>query len=204
MNRLSVHELVAIHFAESARVKQASVAACSAELERAVGWVTEAFVGGKKLLLCGNGGSAGDCQHIAAEFTSVLRQDFPRPGLPAIALTTNTSFLTARGNDYGFDGIFARMVEALGRRGDVLIGISTSGNSRNVCEAVQKARDLGLRTVALTGDSGGRLLATAELCIRVPSAKVQYIQETHIAMGHVLCQAVEERLFLQPDRSPGS
>lgn len=195
MQASSVQSLVAAHFAESARVKQAAVDACAAGIEQAVDWVAGCFSTGGKLLLCGNGGSAGDCQHIAAEFTSVLRQDFPRPGLPAIALTTDTSFLTARGNDYGFDGIFARLVQAYGRAGDVLIGISTSGNSRNVCEAMPIARQLGLRTIVLTGGTGGKLAGLADLTLCVPSTKVQHIQETHIAIGHVLCQAVEERLF---------
>lgn len=195
MQTRSIRSLVADHFTESARVKQASIDACSREIEQAVDWITNSFMAGGKLLLCGNGGSAGDCQHIAAEFTSVLRQDFPRPGLPAISLTTDTSFITARGNDYGFDGIFARLVQAYGRAGDILMGISTSGNSRNVCEAISAARQSGLRTIVLTGASGGKLTSLADLLVCVPSAKVQHIQETHIAIGHILCQIVEEKLF---------
>jgi D-sedoheptulose 7-phosphate isomerase len=193
--------LIARHLEESARVKRATIAACGDGIELAANWLTAAFGSGRKLLLCGNGGSAGDCQHIAAEFTSVLRQDFPRPALPAIALTTDSSFLTARGNDYGFDGIFARLVEAYGREGDVLIGISTSGSSRNVVEAVREANSRGLRTIAFTGEGGGRLAEIAALAIRVPSSKVQHIQETHIAIGHIICQAVEEQLFARQEAS---
>lgn len=187
--------LVQQHLAESARVKQATIAACADAIGRAIGLVVESFKGGGKLLLCGNGGSAADCQHIAAELTSILRQDYPRPGLPAIALTTDSSFLTARGNDFGFEGIFARLVECYGRPGDVLLGISTSGNSANVCAAVAAARVAGMKVVVLTGEGGGRLAPLADVAIQVPSAKVQHIQEAHIAIGHILCQATEEQLF---------
>jgi D-sedoheptulose 7-phosphate isomerase len=191
----TIGSLIHAHLQESARVKERTAEACTRDIEAAVAMVASSFSTGGKLLLCGNGGSAGDCQHIAAEFTSVLRQDFPRPGLPAIALTTDTSFLTARGNDYGFDGIFARLVEALGKGGDVLIGISTSGNSKNVCAAMQAARDRGMGTIVLTGEGGGQLAGLSEVVIQVPSRKVQHIQEAHIAIGHILCQAVEEQLF---------
>ena len=153
--------------------------------------VAGSFNSGGKVLLCSNAGSAGDCQHIAAEFSSVLGQDYPRPGLPAIALTTDTSFLAARGNDFGFEGIFARLVETLGKSGDVLIGISTSRNFKNVCAAMQTAR----QTIALTGGKGGELAGQAQIFIRAPSIKVQYIKEAHIMIGHVLCQAVEEQLY---------
>ena len=192
--------LIREHLMESARVKQQTVIACSDAIVRAIAAVSTAFSGGGKLLLCGNGGSAADCQHIAAEFTSVLRQDYLRPGLPAIALTTDTSYLTARGNDYGFDGIFARLVQSYGRRGDVLLGISTSGNSANVCAAVAAANSAGLSTIVFTGEGGGKLALLAELAICVPSRKVQHIQETHIAIGHILCQAVEEKLFPRNDQ----
>ena len=191
----TIGRLIHAHLQESARVKVRTAETCAKAIEEAIALVASSFAAGGKLLLCGNGGSAGDCQHIAAEFTSVLRQDFPRPGLPAIALTTDTSFLTARGNDYGFDGIFARLVEALGKRGDVLIGISTSGNSKNVCAAMQAARDRGLGTIVLTGEGGGKLAGLAQVVIQVPSRKVQHIQEAHIAIGHILCQVVEEQLF---------
>jgi D-sedoheptulose 7-phosphate isomerase len=127
---------------------------------------------------------------MAAEFVGVLRKDFKRPGLPAIALTTDTSFLTAYTNDWGFDGVFEHQVEALGRSGDVLIGISTSGNSANVIRAVEAAQTIGIRTVVLTGD-GERLPTMADVVISVPSADTQHIQEAHLAIEHVICELVE-------------
>lgn len=150
---------------------------------------------GGKLLLCGNGGSAADCQHIAAELVSVLTQDFLRPGLPAIAMTTDSSILTASANDFGFEGIFERQVQALGRTGDVVLGISTSGNSENVLRALRYAKANGMSTVALTGVSGGKIAGLADITICVPSASVQHIQESHIAIGHILCALVERTLF---------
>ena len=198
MAERTIGTLIHAHLQESARVKERTAEACTRDIEAAVAMVASSFSTGGKLLLCGNGGSAGDCQHIAAEFTSVLRQDYLRPGLPAIALTTDTSFLTARGNDFGFAGIFSRLVESLGKQGDVLICISTSGNSENVCAAMLAAKQQGLGTIVLTGEKGGKLANMAQVVIRVPSGKVQHIQETHIAIGHILCQAVEEQLFPKP------
>jgi D-sedoheptulose 7-phosphate isomerase len=145
-------------------------------------------------MLCGNGGSAADCQHIAAELVSTLTQAFRRPALSAIALTTDSSFLTAYSNDYGFEGIFARQVEAHGAPGDVLIAISTSGNSRNVVLAVEKARDLGIHTVGLLG-TGGKLQELPDIVVAVPSTNTAHIQECHITLGHILCDLVERSLF---------
>lgn len=179
---------------ESAATKSRAIGECSTAIEAAAGLMTESLRNGGRILLCGNGGSAADCQHIAAEFTSVLTQEFQRPALSAIALTTDTSFLTANANDFGFEGVFARHVEALGRKGDVLVAISTSGNSRNVLRAVSRASELGMRTVALTG-RGGELPARADVAIRVPSDRTSHIQETHIAIGHILCELVEMSLF---------
>ena len=136
---------------------------------------------------------------MAAEFVSRLTKDFERPGLPAIALTTDTSFLTAYANDCGFEGVFTRQVQALGRPGDVLIGISTSGNSTNVIQAVELARTIGMRTVSLTG-SGGRLAKLADVAITVPSDDTQHIQEVHLAVEHLLCMLVERALFGGPTR----
>lgn len=195
MKIIDAKKLIFNHLQESARVKELTKESCCEVIEAAALMIASNMSTGGKLMLCGNGGSAADCQHIAAEFTSVLRQDFPRPGLPAIALTTDTSFITARGNDYGYDGIFARLVEALGKPGDVLIGISTSGNSKNVFLALAEAAQRGVQTVAMTGEGGGRLAEVANIVIKVPSTKVQYIQETHIAIGHIICQIVEECLF---------
>jgi D-sedoheptulose 7-phosphate isomerase len=143
---------------------------------------------------CGNGGSASDAQHIAAEFVSVLSQDFQRPGLAAIALTTDSSVLTASANDFGFAGVFERQVQALGRPGDMVIGISTSGNSENVLRAVAYARSHGMRTIGLTGSSQCKLAETAEIVLRAPSPVTRFIQETHIMMGHILCELVEQSL----------
>ncbi|HWA15626.1 MAG TPA: SIS domain-containing protein, partial [Gemmatimonadales bacterium] len=133
--------------------------------------------------------------HIAAEFVSTLRASFPRAALGAIALTTDTSFLTANANDFGFEGVFARQVEALGRPGDVLIGITTSGNSANVLRALETARAGGLTTIAFTGASGGQCAALADILVAVPSSVTGHIQETHITAAHVLCDLVERALW---------
>jgi D-sedoheptulose 7-phosphate isomerase len=188
-------QTIKAHLEESARVKLASRDLCTEPLLRAVALVRESLERGGKVMFCGNGGSAADSQHLAAEFTSLLRQDFPRPGLSAIALTTDTSFLTANANDFGFEGAFERLTQAIGRAGDVLVGISTSGNSRNVMRAFEEARKMAIKTVAFTGISGGKMGELADVVIKVPSSKVQHIQETHIAFGHLLCQLVEESLF---------
>ena len=148
---------------------------------------------GNKALLLGNGGSAADAQHIAAEF--VGRFAFDRPPMAAIALSVNTSCITAIGNDYDFELIFSRQIEALGRPGDVVIGISTSGNSNNVLRAVSVARDLGLHTVGLTGSTGGKLKRNVDFCICVPSDETPRIQECHILIGHIISELVEEILF---------
>ena len=197
--RLQSVTRVRSYLAESAEVKRLTADACAEAIAMAAGVIEDAFRAGGKLLICGNGGSAADCQHMAAEFVSRLTKDFERPGLPAIALTTDTSFLTAYANDCGFDGVFARQVQALGRAGDVLLGISTSGNSPNVIQAVELARDLGLRTVSLTG-AGGRLAKLADVAIAVPSEDTQHIQEAHLAVEHLLCMLVERALFPRPTR----
>src|SRR5258708_3109219 len=144
-------DTIANHLRETAAVKQRTIECCTPPILAAAELIAASFRAGGKLLLCGNGGSAADCQHMAAEFTSRLSADFVRPGLPAIALTTDTSFLTAYANDFDFDGVFARQVQALGKPGDVLLGISTSGTSKNVIRAVEAAREMGLKTVLLTG-----------------------------------------------------
>lgn len=163
------------------------------KLFQLVDWVVDCFKSGNKLMVCGNGGSAADAQHLAAEF--VNRFLINRMPLPAIALTTDSSILTSVSNDFSYDDIFAKQVEALGKRGDVFLGISTSGNSPNVLRAVEAARKIGVRTVALTGGSGGLLAATAELVLTVPSEKTPHIQEAHLWIEHMLCWLVDERLF---------
>ena len=151
-----------------------------------------------KLLIFGNGGSAADAQHIAAEL--VNRLNFDRPPIAAIALTTDTSILTSLGNDSSFDEIFERQVRALGRPGDTALAISTSGNSPNVLRAVEAARQMGIKTVALTGKSGGKLAAAADLALIVEADSTQRIQETHITIGHILCELVEDELFREHKR----
>lgn len=151
-------------------------------------WV-DALASGGKILLMGNGGSAADAQHIAAEL--VGRYLCERKGLPSIALTTDTSILTAVGNDYGYDAVFSRQVEALAQPQDIVVGYSTSGNSTNVCAAIQAAKDVGCYTVALTGESGGQLLNAVDACIRVPSSSTPRIQEVHAFVGHMLCAIVD-------------
>jgi D-sedoheptulose 7-phosphate isomerase len=151
-----------------------------------------ALSSGAKLLFCGNGGSAADAQHAAAELTGRFRRE--RRALAAIALTADSSALTAIGNDYGFDAIFSRQVEALGRRGDVLVAISTSGNSANVLNAVEKAAEIGVQTVGLTGMDGGKLAKLADVAIVVPALETERIQEVHIFLLHCLCAAIEEKM----------
>ena len=182
-------------FDDSAKVKE-SFAKENAELiQEVVGVIAAAFTRGNKLLLFGNGGSATDASHIAGEF--VNRFLLERPGLPAIALTTDMAVITSISNDYDYSEIFARQVKALGQEGDVAIGISTSGTSPNVVKAFQAAKDLGIKTVALTGNKnkGGKLAQIADYAFIVPSPETPRIQETHITLGHVICQLVDEHLF---------
>jgi len=148
---------------------------------------------GNKLLFAGNGGSASDAQHLAGELISRFHYD--RPGLPALSLSTDTSVLTAIGNDYGYEHLFARQIEALGNVGDVFVGISTSGRSPNIVKALQTARAKGLLTVGLTGRSGGQLPTLCDHCLQVPSDSTPRIQEGHIAIGHTICLLIEQQLF---------
>ena len=148
-----------------------------------------------KLLLCGNGGSAADCQHIATELMIRLSHHIQRPALPAIALTTDTSNLTAGGNDIGFENVFSRNVEGLGNKGDVLLAISTSGNSPNVINAVEIAHKKGMKVIGFLGGNGGKLKAIVDLPIIIPSSNVQRIQEGHITVAHIICELVEDKLY---------
>jgi D-sedoheptulose 7-phosphate isomerase len=180
---------------ESAETKKAILDSCLEDISRAVTVVRDALKNGNKILLCGNGGSAADSQHLATEFTVRLNHDIKRKGLPAIALTTDTSALTAGGNDFGFENTFARLVEALGRKGDVLVGISTSGRSENVLRAVDKAHENGLFVIGLLGGDGGKLRERCDLSITVPSDNTQRIQEGHITIGHIITELVELELY---------
>ena len=178
----------------SADLKRETAKACDSSIFEAAFLIAETFRSGRKVLLCGNGGSAADCQHMAAEFVSRFRKEVERPGLPALALTTDTSFLTAFANDCGYDGVFQRQVETLGCAGDLLIAISTSGTSKNVLLALLAAAKKQMRTVALTGIKG-MVGNGADVTIPIPSADTQRIQEAHLAVEHVLCELVETLLF---------
>jgi len=174
---------------DSIRTKELVLKTLVPVIEQTTRLLIEALEQGSKILLCGNGGSAADCQHIAAELVGKLL--VKRKALPAIALTTDTSSITALANDFGYETIFQRQVEALGQKGDVLIGISTSGHSPNVLSAVQTAREIGMKTVGLTGRDGGFLAKVVDFSITVPSDSTQRIQESHITIGHILCELIE-------------
>ena len=187
-------EKIRTHLRMSAELKNQVAEKCMESILAASNLITNTFRMGGKVMLCGNGGSAADCQHMAAEFVNRLTNNFERPGLPAIALTTDTSFLTAFTNDCGFDGIFERQVTTLGKSGDILIGISTSGNSTNVIRAVEEAKKANIGTVVLIG-SDGLLAEMADVVISVPSTNTQYIQEAHLTIEHILCDLVERNIF---------
>jgi D-sedoheptulose 7-phosphate isomerase len=184
------------HFAESARLKQDAGAALAPQIARGAAVLTECLLADGKILSCGNGGSAADAQHFAAELVGRFERE--RPELPAIALTTDTSLLTAVANDYSFEQIFAKQVRALGGKGDVLLAISTSGNSANVIAAIEAAHQREMRVVALTGKGGGRigeLLAPADVHLCVPHARTARIQEVHLLMIHCLCDVIDATLL---------
>ena len=189
-------EEIAQIFRESADLKLRFVRQNAELLIQAVRMIVEAFKGGNKVLLFGNGGSAADAQHIAAEF--VNRFLIERPPLPALALSTDTSVLTSISNDYGYADSFAKQIKALGKEGDVAIGISTSGSAANVIKAVKVAKEMGLKTVALTGNDGGELAKGVDIALIVASPVTPRIQEVHITIGHVLCEMVDRMLFQHP------
>ena len=176
----------------SARLKQVIAETLSGDINDAIGLIRDSMSAGGKLLLMGNGGSAADAQHIAAEFVGRFNKE--RKALPAIALTTDTSALTCLGNDYGFEHIFARQVEALVRKGDSVVGISASGNSENVVRALQRANELGAVTIGLLGNEGGRIKEIVHKAIVVPSNNTARIQEAHITIGHIICEIIEQEL----------
>ncbi|SRR5579883_1092779 len=190
----NLQERVHTHLLESAALKQQMVSVCTPSILLAAQLLADTFRAGGKVLLCGNGGSAADCQHMAGELVNCLTKTFPRPGLPAIALTTDSSLFSAIANDFGLEYVFERQVQTLGRPGDALIGISTSGNSANVIRAIEAAQTLEMRTIGLTGSSG-KLPNLADVTIAVPSTNTQYIQEAHLAIEHILCELVERLLF---------
>ena len=163
------------------------------QLDKAIDLISAAFVKGNKVLFCGNGGSAADAQHLAAEFSGRFYKY--RKALPAEALHCNTSYLTAVANDYSYDVIYARIVEGTGIKGDVLIGLSTSGNSVNIVKAFEAAKKLGITTIGFTGAAGGKMKELSDILFNVPSTDTPRIQESHILLGHIICQLVEEKVF---------
>ncbi len=163
------------------------------QVQQALEISVSALKSGKKILFAGNGGSAADAQHWAGELVS--RFYFDRPGLPGIALTTDTSIITAVGNDYGYDYVFARQIEALGAEGDVFYAISTSGNSKNIIRAIDAARAKGIKVIGFTGQSGGAMASACDICFRIPSTETPRIQEGHEALGHLLCALIEQEMF---------
>ena len=185
-------EFIRAQLQESCRVKQAFTAELLAAIAALAGRIVRTVHDGGKIILFGNGGSAADAQHIAAEFVVRLREH--RRPMAALALTVNTSVLTAAANDYGYEQVFARQVEALARAGDVLIALSTSGESANVLRAAEAGRAKGVWVAALTGESGGSLRERADLLVNVPSKDAQRIQEAHITIGHILCALVEQQV----------
>jgi D-sedoheptulose 7-phosphate isomerase len=195
----AMRDTIVGHLKRSAEIKLQAADACAEDIERAAVLIATSFNAGGKLMICGNGGSAADAQHMAAELVSRLTLDFDRPGLPAMALTTDSSILTAYANDFEFEGVFARQVQALGRSGDVLLGISTSGSSRNIIRAAEQARAQGISIVTLTAERG-QLRELATVAIRVPAASTAHVQEAHLAIEHVLCHIVERAMFATPSR----
>ena len=187
---------VASHFADSARLKQESARVLAAPIARAIALMSGALKAGGKILACGNGGSAADAQHFAAELVNRFERE--RPPLAGLALTTDSSALTSIGNDYGYEQVFEKQLRALGRKGDVLLAISTSGNSANVLAAMRTARELGLRIVALTGNGGGKmaaLLGAEDVHVCVPHTRTMRIQEVHLLALHCLCDGIDTQLY---------
>ena len=164
-----------------------------ATIENVINVIVDAFKNGKHVYFCGNGGSAADAQHLAAEFSGRFYKD--RKALPAEALHCNTSYLTAVANDYGYDVVYSRIIDGIGQEGDLLIGLTTSGNSKNIVKAFEKAREKKMITVGFTGSSGGELRSCSDYLINIPSADTPRIQESHIMAGHIICQLVEEKYF---------
>jgi D-sedoheptulose 7-phosphate isomerase len=165
--------------------------ALSPQVAEAAGLMVAALKAGNKVMFCGNGGSAADAQHLAAELMGRYLRD--RRPLPALALTVDTSALTAIGNDYGYEQVFSRQLRGIGKAGDVLVGITTSGNSANVLRAAEAAREMGIAVVGMTGAGGGALAGLCDICLKVPSDRTNHIQEMHIALGHLMCGIVEEQ-----------
>jgi len=192
---MNYFDYIKSQYEESINVKTESLKINNENIQKAIDLLLTTFKNGKKLLIIGNGGSAADAQHLATEFMIRLSHDIVRPPLPAIALTTDTSNLTAGGNDIGFENVFARNFQGLGNEGDTLLAISTSGNSKNVVLAVEVAKNKNIHTIGLLGGNGGKLAGIVDIPIIIPSSNVQRIQETHLLIEHILCEAVENILY---------
>lgn len=196
---MPLSDAIRSHFAESIATKQAAMAVLVEPIARATGLLVDTLRGGGKVLSCGNGGSAGDAQHFSAELLNRFERE--RPGLAAVALSTDTSTLTSIANDYAYEQVFSKQVTALGRAGDALLAISTSGNSPNVVAAIQAAHAQGLRVVALTGRNGGQMatiLREGDVEIRVPSERTARVQEVHLVVIHCLCDGIDRTLYGSP------
>lgn len=184
-DRLEHHQQMMRRVMEDVQLQETILAAAE--------WMIHAFRQGKKVYFCGNGGSAADAQHLAAEFSGKFYLD--REVLPAEALHCNTSYLTAVANDYSFEIVYSRLIEGLGKKGDILVGLSTSGNSPNIVKAFEACRAKGIKTIGFTGENGGQLRAVSDLLIAIPSTDTPRIQEAHMAIGHILCEIVEATIF---------
>jgi D-sedoheptulose 7-phosphate isomerase len=195
MDAETIRETSRAYLQEASDLLGAVRHACVEDIARAADHLAGCLRSGGRLLICGNGGSAADAQHLATEFVSTLTLDHLRPSIPAIALTTDTSLLTAIANDFGVESLFARQVEALGRAGDVLLAISTSGRSSNIIAAAKAAHERGLSVIALTGESGGDLAPLADIAIQVPSTTTAHIQECHLAIEQLVALVVERALY---------
>ena len=195
MDREDLRQAARDYLEETSRTVDGVRTSCVDEVAEAAGVLASALRDGGKVLICGNGGSAADAQHLATELVGTLTRDHVRPSIPAIALTTDSSLLTAVANDYGVERMFARQIESLGSPGDVLIAISTSGASANVLAAAEEARARGLAVVALTGASGGKLVPMADVAIRVPSDVTAHVQESHLAIEQLLALLIERALY---------
>ena len=192
---LDIQKFISDELKHSSETKLKIQEECSESISSATKLLTETFKNGNKLLLCGNGGSAADSQHIATEFMIRLSHDIERPAMPAIALTTDSSNLTAGGNDIGFENVFARNVEGLGSKGDVLLAITTSGNSKNILKAIDKAKEKGMKVIGFLGGTGGKCKNVVDIPIVIPSSNTQRIQEGHITVAHIICELVERSLY---------
>lgn len=192
---MNIKETIITHIQDSISVKEAILSSPKIlkSIYDAALMVIDAYKLNAKTLIAGNGGSAADAQHIAGEFVS--RFYFDRPGIPSISLSTDTSIITAIGNDYGFDKLFARQVQAQGREGDIFIGITTSGNSENIIQALYSCKEKNIKSIILTGESGGKVSGLCDICIKIPSKTTPRIQEAHILVGHIICCIVEDVLF---------